>query len=271
MSGIIDAVKKVAENEFKKVLTTELGIVTSVFPHSDEGDNDNYECNVKLKDKDLELRRVPMTTQQMGLSNPLHIGDLVLVTFINGDINAPVILGRLYNDEDRPPLSKQEEVIYKPPYAKNPDLKRFNMILPGADKENVNIELHDDLLTAQVGKSLVTIKEKGLIELKTESGGKCTIVMDDKGVRIDTEGEIQIHSKGAMTVECDSDLTLRAQNIIMESQQSIKLKSGTTLDIKSGAPFNIKSDAVGTVEASGPLTVKSSAILTVQGSLVKIN
>lgn len=271
MSGIIDSVKKVAENEIKKILTMELGVVTSVFPHSEEGDNDNYECNVKLKDKELELRRVPMTTQHIGLSNPLHVGDLVLVTFINGDINAPVILGRLYNDEDRPPLSKQEEVIYKPSYSKNPDLKRFNMVLPGTDQENVNIDLHDDLMTAKVGKSLVTIKEAGLIELKTEPGKKCIIIMDDKGLRIDTEGDIQIHSKGAMTVECDSDLTFKAQNITMESQQAIKLKSGTTLDIKSGAPFNIKSDAVGTVEASGPLTVKSSAILTVQGSLVKIN
>jgi uncharacterized protein involved in type VI secretion and phage assembly len=271
LTGIIDAVKKVAENELKKVLTTELGVVTSVFPHSTDGDNDNYECSVRLKDKDMELRRVPMMTQHIGLSNPLHVGDLVVVTFINGDINAPIILGRLYNDEDRPPVSKQEEVIYKPPYSKNPDLKRLNIVLPGPEAENVNIEVHDDVMTTKVGKSAVTIKQAGMIELKTEPGKKCIIILDDKGLRIDTGGDIQIHSSGAMTIECDSDLTLKAQNIKMEAQQAIKMKSGTTLDINSSAPLSIKSDAVGTVEASGPLTVKSSAILTVQGSLVKIN
>jgi uncharacterized protein involved in type VI secretion and phage assembly len=271
VTGIIDAVKKVAENELKKVLTTELGVVTSVFPHSDEGDNDNYECNVKLKDKDLELRRVPMTTQHVGLSNPLHVGDLVVVTFINGDINAPVILGRLYNDEDRPPVSKQEEIIYKPPYSKNSDLKRINIVLPGPQGENLNIELHDNVMTTQVGKSSVTMRDAGVIELKTEPGKKCIIVLDDKGLRIDSEGDVQIHSGGSLTVECDKDLTFKAQNIVLETQQALKLSSGTTLDIKSSAPFNIKSDALGTVEASGPLTVKSSAILTVQGSLVKIN
>jgi hypothetical protein len=271
MTGIIDSVKKVAENELKKVLTTELGVVTSVFPHSNDGDNDNYECNVKLKDKDLELRRVPMMTQHIGLSNPLHVGDLVVVTFINGDINAPIILGRLYNDEDRPPLSKQEEIIYKPAYSKNADLKRVNLVLPGSEEENVNIELHDDLMTAKVGKSLVTIKQAGMIELKTEPGKKCIIILDDKGLRIDTEGDIQIHSGGDMTIECDKDLTFKAQNITLETQQALKLKSGTTFDINSSAPLNIKSEALGTVEATGPLTVKSSAILTVQGSLVKIN
>jgi uncharacterized protein involved in type VI secretion and phage assembly len=255
MSGVIDAVKKVAQNELKKVLTTELGIVTSVFPHSADNDNDNYECNVKLKDKDLELRRVPMMTQHIGLSNPLHVGDLVLVTFINGDINAPVILGRMYNDEDRPPLSKQEEVIYKPPYSKNPDLKRLNIVLPGAEDNNVNIDVHDDMMATKVGKSFLTIKEAGSIELRTEAGKKCIIILDDKGLRIDTEGDIQIHSNGSVAVECDKDLTLKAQNISIESQQAIKLKSGTTLDIKSRAP----------------LSIKSSAILTVKGSLVKIN
>jgi uncharacterized protein involved in type VI secretion and phage assembly len=247
MSGVIDAVKKVAQNELKKVLTTELGIVTSVFPHSADSDNDNYECNVKLKDKDLELRRVPMMTQHIGLSNPVHVGDLVLVTFINGDINAPVILGRMYNDEDRPPLSKQEEVIYKPPYSKNPDLKRLNIVLPGAEDNNVNIDVHDDMMATKVGKSFLTIKEAGSIELRTEPGKKCIIILDDKGLRIDTEGDVQIHSNGSVAVECDKDLTLKAQNINIESQQAIKLTSGTTLDIKS------------------------SAIVTVQGSLVKIN
>jgi uncharacterized protein involved in type VI secretion and phage assembly len=231
MSGIIDAVKKVAESEFKKVLTTELGVVTSVFPHSEESDNDNYECNVELPYRKLELRRVPMMTQQIGLSNPLHVGDLVLITFINGDINAPVILGRMYNDDDRPPLSKQEEVIYKPPYSKNPDLKRLNIVLPGSE-DNINIEIHDDLMTTKVGKSLVTMKEAGLIELKTEPGKKSIVILDDNGLRIDTEGDIQIHSKGSMTIECDENFTIKAQNITLESQQAVKLESGTTLAVK---------------------------------------
>lgn len=271
MSGIIDVIKKVAESEVKKVLTTDIGVVTSVFPHSDESDKDNYECNVKLKDREMEFRRVPVLTQHIGLSNTPHVGDLVLLIFINGDINSPVILGRLYNDEDRPPLTKEEEIIYKPPYSKNKDLKRLNIIFPG-NEDNVNIEIHDDLMTTKVGKSVLTIKEEGVIELKTQpDGGQCIIIMDDKGLRIDTDSDIQIHCKGSMTVECDKDLTFKAQNINLESQQAIKLKSGSTFDINSTGPMKIKSNATGSVEATGPLDVKSTAILTVQGTLVKIN
>jgi uncharacterized protein involved in type VI secretion and phage assembly len=255
MSGIIDAVKKVAEREFAKMLTPELGVVTSVFPHSEESDNDNYECNVKLQYRDLELRRVPILTQQIGLSNPLHVGDLVLIMFIYGDVNAPVILGRLYNDQDRPPLSKQEEVIYKPAYSRNPDLKRLNIVLPGSDEENVDIKIHDNLMSTKIGKSVVTLKEPGVIELKTEPGKNSTVIMDDKGLRIITEGDIEIQSQGSITFRSEKDFSIKAQNIAVESQQSTKLKSGTTLDIKSGAPLNIQSDAV--------------AVL--KGKLVKIN
>jgi hypothetical protein len=269
--GIIDVIRTVAESEVKKVLNTDIGVVTSVFPHSDKGDNDNYECNVKLKDKEVELRRVPVLTQHIGLSHIPHVGDLVLVIFVNGDINSPVILGRLYNDEDRPPLGKAEEIIYKPPYSKNDSLKRLNIVLPG-NEDNVNIEVHDNIVTLKVGKSLLTVKDQGSIELRSEpDSSKCILIMDNKGLRIDTDADTQVHCKGSMTVECDGDISFKAQNISLESQQGIKLKSGTTLDIHSSASLGIKSDLSGSLEASGPLDVKSSAILTVQGTLVKIN
>src|SRR6476469_2565259 len=114
MNTIIEVIRRVAEAEVKKMHFMELGVVTSVFPHSTQSDKDNYECNIRLKDKDVELRKVPVATQHVGLSNILHVNDLVLVSFINCDINSPVIVGRLYNDEDRPPLSKMEEIVYKP-------------------------------------------------------------------------------------------------------------------------------------------------------------
>jgi hypothetical protein len=42
----IEVIKKIAEDEAKKLHIVELGVVNSIFPHSEESDNDNYECNV---------------------------------------------------------------------------------------------------------------------------------------------------------------------------------------------------------------------------------
>jgi hypothetical protein len=107
----IEVIKKVAEDEVKKLHTLELGTVTSAYQHSSESDKDNYECNIKLKNRDLELRKVPIATQMIGLAHAPNVGDLVLISFVNGNINAPVVIGRLYNDESRAPLNKTEEVF----------------------------------------------------------------------------------------------------------------------------------------------------------------
>src|SRR5262245_20890876 len=117
MQSIVGVMQKVAAHEVRRIYTTELGEVTAVFPHAAEGDTDNYQCSVKLKNKqqpdgqDFELTRVPVATQHLGLVNIPNVGDLVLVSFIGGNLNAPVIIGRLYNDQDLPPLNNEKEVL----------------------------------------------------------------------------------------------------------------------------------------------------------------
>jgi uncharacterized protein involved in type VI secretion and phage assembly len=224
-SNIVDVIKNIAQMEIKKVHTTELGVVTSVFSHSEDSDKDNYECNVRLKDKNLELRKVPIATQHVGLVNVLHTGDLVLVSFINGDINSPVIIGRLYNEEDRPPTSKQEEIVYKPHYSKDTNLRRLNIVLP---EETVNIEFHDDMISVVVGKSSFTATDTGEIQIKSEG-------LDKK-----------------ISIKADGDISIEAQNISIKSQMETKIESGTGVAIKS--------DALANIESTGPMTIKGAII-----------
>lgn len=115
--SIVAIMKKVAEHEARKLSTLELGVVTSVFPHASDSDKDNYQCSVRLKHRkqpdgsDFELRKVPVATSHIGLANIPNVGDLVVLGFLNGDINAPIILGRLYNDEDVPPKNDVGQMV----------------------------------------------------------------------------------------------------------------------------------------------------------------
>lgn len=101
--------QKVAAREAEKLHTTELGVVTAVFPHASDSDQDNYAVSVQLKNRldpngtPLELRKVPVATQFIGWANIPKVGDLVVVQFVGGDLNAPLITGRLYHDAERPP------------------------------------------------------------------------------------------------------------------------------------------------------------------------
>ena len=201
MSGIVDTMKKIAEAEVRKLHVSELGVVTSVFPHSGESDKDNYECNVKLKDLDVELRKVPVATPHIGLAAIPHVGDLVLLSFVNGDINSPVIVGMLYNDEDRPPTSNEEELVYKPPYSRDTSLRRLYFHLPGDD---VKMTLQDDKVKLHVGDSDITI--------------------DGNGVTVETQKDIVLKSAG--------NLSIKANNIKLESDQNTEFTASLKMTIK---------------------------------------
>ena len=117
MDSIIAIMQQVAAREAEKIYTTEIGEVTAALPHASEGDKNNFQCSVKLKNRktadgsDFELRKVPVATTHIGMASIPNVGDLVLVQFIGGDLNAPVITGRLYNDADTPPVSDKNQVV----------------------------------------------------------------------------------------------------------------------------------------------------------------
>jgi uncharacterized protein involved in type VI secretion and phage assembly len=201
MSGIIEAMRKIAEAEVRKVHISELGVVTSVFPHSGDSDKDNYECNVKLKDMDVELRKIPVATSSIGLVAIPHVGDLVLLSFINGDINSPVIVGRLYNDQDRPPTSSDEEFVYKPPYSKNTSLRRLFLDLPG---DTVTLTMQDDQVKLHVGDSDITV--------------------DGNGVTVETKKDV--------TMKITGNLSIKAKNIKFESDQETEFDASAKMTIK---------------------------------------
>jgi len=113
MSRIIDIIRRVVKQELARQRGSLLGVVTAVFPHAAENDQNNYEANVRLKHEDLELRQVPLAVGHIGLAAPPRVGDLVLVQFLDGDINQPVITGRFYHDQDRPPLHQENEILFE--------------------------------------------------------------------------------------------------------------------------------------------------------------
>ncbi len=121
MSSIVSTIQEIVRHELRRLRITELGLVDAVYPHSASGDSDNYGCDVKLKNSGLLLKRVPISTGHIGTVAVPNVGDLVMLSFENGDVNQPIVVGRLYNDGDRPPLNNPNEVIFRLPLAQPDD------------------------------------------------------------------------------------------------------------------------------------------------------
>ena len=231
MSNMLDIVRKIVRKEMESLMVMEVGEVTSVYPHSSNGDKDNYQCNVRLRDRGVELRRVPVATQHIGLANIPHVGDMVLVAFIQGNINAPVIVGRLYNEEDRPPTSREEEIIYKPPYRRNPQLKRIYVELPSG----ISITIKDDEVDIKLNRASLNIKDNG-------------------NVKISARGSITIEAGGAVNISSRTKINLKAPQIVSEARTNMELKSNLQTKIES----NI-------------MQIQGGALVEIKGGLIKLN
>jgi hypothetical protein len=222
MSRIIEIIRRVVRQELARHRSSLLGVVTEIFPHESEDDENNYEVNVRLKHEDLELRRAPIAVGVMGFAAPPKVGDLVLVQFINGDLNQPVITGRFYHDGERPPLHHEDEILFE---QRVPDgtLNHLRFTPDGTIYIQRDVTKPED--NSEAKTSIKIDGKSGDIEIKAD---KTEIQMTDKGIKIiDPEGSFIEMKKDAFKITSKVPFTIDA------SGQPVEI-IGDTIDLNKG-------------------------------------
>jgi len=199
-NSLFDTIRRIIQEELGQVRTAELAVVEEQHPHASESDNDNYACTVALRDSGIVLKQVPVATQRIGTASIPAVGELVLVQFIGGDINAPVITGRLYNDEDRPPVNDDGQAILHLPLGAG-DSDAVHMELHSGDTREIVIKLGD-------GLALNLRDDDPVVELAVD-GSRAMVTIDrDGAVKIESQGNINI-SGNEVNIEAQSQLNLK--------------------------------------------------------------
>ena len=222
---LVEIIQAIVRDELKNVRTSEVGVVTQLFSHESSGDKNNYECSVKLRDTGLELHRVPVATQRIGLAAIPNVGDLVLIQFVGGNLHGAVITGRLYNDVDRPPEAKAKELVYVSPDAAESGVRRVYVELPNGNKLLVD----DDKILLEVGDTQVQVKNSGDVEVKSNAK-----------VVVQSQGNVEIKSQGDMKLESGGSLSLKAQTDVKIEGLSVSIKGQTTAQLEGSANTSVK-------------------------------
>ena len=211
MSRIIEIIRRVVQQEMARQRGSTLGVVTQVFPHTEENDANNYEVNVRLKHEDLELSRVPLAVSHVGVAAPPAAGNLVLLQFLNGDINQPVILGRFYHDEERPPLHNENEILFE---HRLPDgkLNHLRFANDGTIYLQREVTRPEDNSEAKAG---IKIDSEGNIEIK--AGEKIVITLSNDGAIAITAQDKSID------VSCKT-MTIEGELVVTDGAKSTKIK-----------------------------------------------
>lgn len=262
MSTIVDTIAAIVRHELAAVRTTELGVVEDAHPHSSNNDDDNYSVDVTLKNSGLALRRVPIGTGHIGTVGVPNVGDLVLVAFDHGDVNSPIVIARLYDDADRPPLSTTDEIILRLPLAAADEKSVLAALRnhPDADPPReliiemppkITVRIVDGTVTAIAGETELRLDQPGA------GGGTVQVKAGNTTVTMDQDGDVTLESAGSVTMSATADFTIEAGG-------SLSLTAGTDLTAEGGTRATLKGGLQASLEGGTGATVQGSFV-TVKG------
>jgi phage baseplate assembly protein gpV len=262
VTTIVGTIQEIVRHELRRARFAELGLVEAVYPHRDGGDDDNFGCDVRLRASQLLLKRVPIATGHIGTAAIPNVGDLVLLAYDLGDVNQPIVIGRLYNDADRPPVNDTDELVFRLPLAEADDETVMAAIRNHRDASpprelvvemppKITVRITDGTVRATAGKT----------ELKLDqpdgSGGRVTVVAGQTTITMDQDGDVVVEALGSMTFRATRDLTLEGQRVAVKGQLTTDIESGAYASFK--AKFGLEVDGGLSSTISGTTLVLKGA------------
>jgi uncharacterized protein involved in type VI secretion and phage assembly len=196
-----------------------------------------------------------------------EVGDEVLVTFVNGDFNQPVILGGFWNGTDAPPYSnsKDKGTVSDNKFEGKHEAKKNDL----------------RFLRSRLGHQLIFNDNASEPRVALHTKQKHRIVLDDKNnepTQIEIydgkeENYILIDTKNKkITIEAKTgDMLLKAKGTITVDAETIEMKSGKNTKLSVGQNYEMQAQSNMTIKASGTGDIESSGAMTIKGSKVNIN
>jgi type VI secretion system secreted protein VgrG len=220
-----------------------------------------------------------------------RIGMEVVVSFLEGDPDRPLVTGCVYNSDALPPYTlpdDQTKSTIKSNTSKGGN--GFNEIRFEDKKDSEEIFVQAEKDFNRVVKNNDTLK---VGFEKKDKGDQTIAIANDQS--LDVGNDRKVHVKNDQTVAIDNNLTTTVKNdetrkvdnnqsvkvgntIVVEANTSIELKVGSSsikiepakITIKS-VEIAVQSDANMEIKAGAMMQVKSGAVMTIEGALVKIN
>lgn len=184
------------------------------------------------------------------------VGTEVVVAFVMGNRNCPVVIGSLWNNKNKLPKETANE--------KN-TIKRFRT------KGGCELVFDDE-----DGKASVRVKTPGGLTVSLGDEKKEMLLQDEKGengIFVDCEkGELTVRAKNKIHIEAGGQDMVLADGQGKKTQisgGSVNVEADQALGLK-GQNLSAEGSMVG-LKAQGSFKVESSAMLELKGAMVKIN
>lgn len=233
---------------------------------------------------------------------PRH-GMEVIVEYIDGDLEKPIVTGCVYNGKNKSPLALPDEATQSGVVSRSTkegtadnanmilleDKKDEELLFIQAERDAERIVKNNDTQTIGTeykdpGDQTVTIHndrtvtlKEGNDTLKVEKGDQTIDVK--KKITIKAGDEIHLETGNAtLTMKKDGTITIKGKDITIQGSGNIKNKASSNIEVKAGmnakveGGMNVDVKAGGNLNASGAVgTFDGGGACTIKGAVVKIN
>jgi uncharacterized protein involved in type VI secretion and phage assembly len=175
-------------------------------------------------------------------------------------IEQPIVIGRLYNEKDRPPVNDTDEVIFRLPLAASDDgtikaaIRNHPSNSPPREllfemPPKITVQVTDDMVLATAGKTEMRLDQPD------GSGGTVTVLAGRTKITMNQDGDVTVEAAGAMTLKAARDLTLEGLNVTVKGQVKTSIEAGTEATLKGNVGATVQGGVSSTVQG-GTLNLK---------------
>lgn len=265
----------------EEIWTDKYGRIKVQFHWDQEGKKDeNSSCWVRVSQ--------PWAGKNWGTWFLPRVGMEVVVTFLEGDPDRPLVTGAVYNAEQTLPYAlpgEQTKSTIKSNSSKGgggfnelrfEDKKDSEEIYIHAQKDwnsvvenarSVTIKEADDTLTLEKGNRTSEI-QKGTETHSVKGTRTLTVEGDEKHTN---KANYDVTVDGNYTLTVKGDFTLKVDgNITIQAGQAVEVKAGTSLTNKAGTELTSQAGTNMTTKAGVNMDVQASAQMNIQGSMATV-
>ena len=199
-----------------------------------------------------------------------RIGQEVVVSFLEGDPDHPLIIGSVYNADQMPPYAlpaNQTQSGVKSRSSKDATAENFNEIRFDDKKGSEEIYIHaeKDLRVVVENNQTITVGAE-----KKDKGDRSTTIQNDDQLSVGRNLETKVTEKETRTVGKDRVTTIDG-NDEADVKKKLTLKAGEQITLEVGqAKIVMKSD--GTIEMSGmQIKIKGTSKVEIDGTQTAIS